>query len=145
MLLIIIISHLFCRSEFRGGPSRVAALLAAAAFVRAAAELHGSPVGCRGGDQHGPAYPAQLRRVAAQAVLMVGPRLLLRHLSTFCHLLEHLRLRAAGSPDPASTLMIRPRLVIRFLFSGCAWPHNPQKLDFLMTSILSFCYSATSF
>lgn len=109
----------------------MAALLAAAAVVRAAAELHGPSVGCRGGYQHGPAHPAQLRGVVAQAVLMVGPRLFLCYLSTLRHLLEHLRLRAAGSPDSASPLMTRPRL---FSHSGCRRPHNLQKLDISMAS-----------
>lgn len=128
-----LISHFFCCSEFRGGSSRVVALLAAFALVRTTAELHGAPVGSRGGYQHGPAHTAQLRGVPAQAVLMVGPGLLLCHLPTVCHLLEHLRLRAAGSPDSTSTLMIRPRL---FLSSSCGWPHKRQKLDFLMASFL---------
>lgn len=110
----------------------MAALLAAVALVRATAELHGSPVGCRGRHQHGPAYPAQLRGVTAQAVLMVGPCFLLHHLPTLRHLLEHLCLRAAGSPDSASALMIRPR---PFPPPGCGWPHNLQKLDFLMASL----------
>lgn len=105
------VSHFLCHSEFRGGPSRVAALLAAVALVGAAAQLHGPPVGCRGGYQHGPAHPAQLRGVAAQAVLMVGPRLLLRHLPTLRHLLEHLRVRAVGSPNSAAALMTRPPTV----------------------------------
>lgn len=106
----------------------MAALLAAVAVVRAAAKLHGPPVGCRGGDQHGPAYLAQLRGVVAQAVLVVGPRLLLRHLPTLRHLLEHLRVRAVRSPNSASTLMIRPR---PFPHSGCGWPHNLQETGFL--------------
>lgn len=110
----------------------MAALLAAVALVRAATELHGPPVRCRGGYQHGPAYPAQLRGVVAQAVLMVGPRLLLRHLPTLRHLLEYLRLRATGSPHSVSALMICPRL---FPHSGCGWPHNLQKLDLLTASL----------
>lgn len=106
----------------------MAALLAAVAVVRAAAKLHGPPVGCRGGDQHGPAYLAQLRGVVAQAVLVVGPRLLLRHLPTLRHLLEHLRVRAVRSPNSASALMIRPQ---PFPHSGCRWPHNLQETGFL--------------
>lgn len=129
----VFISHVFCCSEFRGGSSCVVALLATFALIRTTAELHGPPVRCRGGYQHGPAHPAQLRGVPAQAVLMVGPGLLLCHLPTLRHLLEHLRLRAAGSPDSTSALMIRPRL---FPSSSCGWPHKRQKLDFLMASFL---------
>lgn len=93
------------RSEFRGGSRRLAALLSAAALFGAPAQLHGTPVGGRGGHQHGPADLAQLRGESAEAVLLVGHRLLLHHLPPLRHLLEHLRLRAAGGADPAPSLM----------------------------------------
>lgn len=92
-------------SEFRGGPSRLAALLSAAALLWAPAQLHGAPVGGRGGHQHGPADPAQLRRESAEAMFLVGHRLLLHHLPPLRHLLEHLCLRVAGGADPAPSLM----------------------------------------
>jgi len=86
----------------------VAALLPAAAVVGPAAQLHGSPVGRCGGHQHGPADPAQLRGEPAAPVHLVGGRLLLHHLPALRHLLEHLRLRAAGRADPAAALMKAP-------------------------------------
>lgn len=101
------------RSEFRGGSRRLAALLAAAALLGAAAQLHGALVGRRGGHQHGAADPAQLRGEPAETVLLVGHRLLLHYLPPVRHLLEHLRLRAAGGADTGASLMKAPRLPSR--------------------------------
>ena len=118
LFLALILSHihlysppwlcLCSHSEFRGGPCRLAPLLAAPAVLGAAAQLHGPPVGGRGGHQHGPADPAQLRGEPAETVLLVGHRLLLHHLPPLRHLLEHLRVRAPGGTDPASSLMTTP-------------------------------------
>lgn len=91
--------------ELGGGARRVAPLLAAPALVRTPAQLHGAPVRGRGGHQHGPAHPAQLRGEPPEAVLVVGHHLLLHYLPALRHLLEHLRLRAFGRPDPAAPLM----------------------------------------
>lgn len=119
-----LVASVCLRSEFRGGPSRVAALLSAAALIGAPAQLHGAPVGGRGGHQHGPADPAQLRRESAEAMFLVGHRLLLHHLPPLRHLLEHLRLRVAGGADPTPSLMKGhlfpppPRVAL-----PSTWPH----------------------
>lgn len=96
------------RSELRSGPCSLAPLLAAAAVLGAPAQLHGPPVGGRGRHQHGAADTAQLRGESAEAVLLVGHRLLLHHLPPLRHLLEHLCIWSTRSADPASSLMMRP-------------------------------------
>lgn len=97
-------------SEFRGGPCGLAPLLAPSALLRTPAQLHGPPVRGRGWHQHGAPDSAQLRGESAEAVLLVGHRLLLHHVPPLCHLLEHLCLWAAGSADPTATLMKGPPL-----------------------------------
>ncbi|XP_030610182.1 rhomboid-related protein 1 isoform X3 [Archocentrus centrarchus] len=76
--------------EFRGGSCSLAPFLTAIALLRTTTQLHGTPVGGRGGYQHGATDPAQLRGESAEAVLLVGHRLLLHHLPPLRHLLEHL-------------------------------------------------------
>ncbi|XP_067345421.1 rhomboid-related protein 1 isoform X4 [Channa argus] len=78
--------------EFGGGPCSLAPLLTTTALLRAPAQLHGTSFGGRGRYQHGAADPAQLRGESAEAVLLVGHRLLLHHIPALCHLLEHLRI-----------------------------------------------------
>lgn len=95
-------------SEFRGGSCRLAPLLAAAALLGAPAQLHGTPVGGCGRDQHGAADPPQLRGEPAETVLLVGHRLLLHYLPSFRHLLEHLCVWAVGGADTTSSLMKAP-------------------------------------
>lgn len=133
------LSSLFC-SEFRGGPGRLAPLLTAAALLGPPAQLHGSPVGGRGRHQHGAPHSAQLRGEPAEAVLLVGHRLLLHHLPPVRHLLEHLRLRAPRGADTASPLMMGPSppcsfsVLLDFLqsFSQTRWfkQKNPTRILF---------------
>ncbi|XP_068003410.1 rhomboid-related protein 1 isoform X1 [Melanerpes formicivorus] len=87
--------------ELRGGASRLAALLPAAASLGPAAQLHGTPGRRHRGHQHGADHPAQLRGEPAGPVRLVGAAPLLRHLPALRRLLEHLRLRLAGGTDPA--------------------------------------------
>lgn len=115
------------RSEFGGRPRGVAALLPAAALVGAPAQLHGAPVGGRGGHQHGAADPTQLRGEPAEAVLLVGHRLLLYHLPPLCDLLEHLRVRAAGGADPSSSLMKAPHPQTSRLSYTLTQPSPPEQ------------------
>lgn len=97
-----------CCSEFRGGPCRLAPLLASSALLGASAELHGPLVWGRGGHQHGSADSPQLRGESSETVLLVGHRLLLHYLPSFRHLLEHICLWAAGGADTTSSLMKAP-------------------------------------
>uniref|UniRef100_A0A8D0C6G1 rhomboid protease n=1 Tax=Salvator merianae TaxID=96440 RepID=A0A8D0C6G1_SALMN len=90
--------------EFRGGPGRVASLLSTFAFFWAPAQFHGPPSRSHRGHQHGPDHPPELRGEPAGSVRLVGGAALLCHLPGLRHLLEHLRLRPAGRPDPASPL-----------------------------------------
>ncbi|XP_069920292.1 rhomboid-related protein 1 isoform X1 [Oryctolagus cuniculus] len=90
--------------ELGGGPRRVAALLAAAARLGPAAQLHGAPGGRRGGREHGPHHPTQLRGAPAGPVRLVGGPAGLRHLPALRRLLERLCLRPAGRPRPPAAL-----------------------------------------
>ncbi|XP_055991115.1 rhomboid-related protein 1 isoform X9 [Sorex fumeus] len=91
--------------ELGGGPGRVAPLLPSPARLGPSAQLHGAPGGCRGGREHGPDHPAQLRGAPAGPVRLVGGAVGLQHLSALRHLLEHLCLRPAGRPHPPAALM----------------------------------------
>ncbi|XP_023377066.1 rhomboid-related protein 1 isoform X1 [Pteropus vampyrus] len=78
--------------ELRGGPGCVAALLPTTACLGPTAQLHGTSGWCRGGGQHGPDHPAQLRGAPAGPVRLVGGAACLWHLLALRHLLECLRL-----------------------------------------------------
>uniref|UniRef100_A0A672TS60 rhomboid protease n=1 Tax=Strigops habroptila TaxID=2489341 RepID=A0A672TS60_STRHB len=94
--------------ELRGGPRRVAPVLAAAARRGAAAQLHGALGRGHRGHQHGADDPAQLRGEPAGAVRLVGAAALLRHLPPLRRLLEHLCLRPAGGTDPPPAITHPP-------------------------------------
>lgn len=106
-------------SEFRGGSCRLAPLLTATALLGAPAQLHGTPVGGCGRYQHGAADSPQLRGESAEAVLLVGHRLLLHYLPPFRHLLEHLCVWAVRGADTPSSLMKAPLLGLCRSSSTC--------------------------